>query len=212
MTGIIRKDMLYYLGNLALLPLMLLYWYATRTSLDTTVVFMSSGWLFIVVLGAIIGIEVNESRNRGYDILASLPIRPAEIAAAKLLPVLAMTGLYSATVYFMFAGFESDPSFLAMARKWLLFNSAAAVCTAGLIYWFVFRFGLEKAVYLQGALLMVALLAPIAMNELVIRGYVDLSWSIFRITGSPHILLAGLAVLLVFYRMAVDALERGAAS
>ena len=55
MFGIIKKDWFFYIGYLMMLPLQMLYWHTTRMQLDTTVVFITTGWLYIVTLGSLLG-------------------------------------------------------------------------------------------------------------------------------------------------------------
>ena len=211
MFGIIKKDWYYYLGYLAVVPMQFIYWHTTRMELDTTVVFMMTGWIYVVILGSIFGVEMNEMKNRGYRFLATLPISAGEIVAAKLIPIFIMTVIYLAATYFAFNSLEVGPSYLALSRKWLLFNGGFALGVAGLLYWFIFRFGLEKAVYLQAGMFFFAFIVPIALNELVIRGYLTDSSMIFRLarsTGNGFLLLAGAAVYFFFYRVSKRALER----
>ena len=211
MFGIMKKDWLYYIGFLSMVPLQLLYWHTTRMQLDTTVVFMMTGWIYIVIVGSIFGVEMNEAKSHGYRFLAALPVTAREIVAAKLIPIFAVSGIYVIATYFTFSSLEVDPAYLDLARKWLLFNAAFALGVAGAIYWLIFRHGLEKAIYLQAVLFLFAFLVPIALNEAVIRGYLDDSSAIFRLvrlTGNGYLLLAGALVYLAFYHFAVRAFER----
>jgi hypothetical protein len=213
MLGIIKKDWYYYIGYLALIPLQLLYWYTTRMQLDTTVVFMTSGWMYILVLGSVFGVEMNEMKNRGYFFLATVPVSAREIVGGKLLAVFSMTVLYVIVTYFSFAGLEVQPHYLALSRKWLLLNSAVALAIAGLIYLTIFRFGFEKAVYLQGLLFLLAFLAPILLNELVIRDHLTEASGLYRIFSSMNngaIITAGVALFLIFWFVSVRTLERRA--
>jgi len=115
--------------------------------------------------------------------------------------------------YFAFASLEVSPAYLALSRKWLLFNAAFALLLTGTLYWFVFRFGFEKAVYLQAALFGLAFIVPIGLNELVIRGYLDDTSAIFRLAraaGNGSLLVAGAAVYLFCYYISVRTFERKA--
>jgi len=154
---------------------------------------------------------MNEMKNRGYRFLSTLPISSGEIVAAKLLPVFIMTVIYMTVTYFAFNNLVVEPVYLALSRKWLFSNAAFALGIAGMLYWFIFRFGLEKAVYLQAVMFVLAFVVPIGLNELVIRGYLTDSSAIFRLarsTGNGFLLLTGAAVYFVFYRLSVRALER----
>jgi hypothetical protein len=211
MMGIIKKDMLFTLGYLLFLPLMLIYWFATRDALDTTAIFMISSWIYVVTIGSMLGIEVNESKNRGYSFLATLPVSAEEIAAGKLAPVLIQVVVYTAVTYLVYPIFESSPALLDLARNWLLLNSLTALMLTGLVYWLVFRFGFEKAVFLQAIALVLAFLAPIALNELMIRGYLDNTFVLFRIAGtagSIPMLAAGAVAYFFIYRFSVSTLKR----
>jgi len=213
MFGIIKKDWLFYIGYLMLLPLQILYWHTTRMQLDTTVVFMTTGWLYIVTLGVLLGVEMNEMKNRGYSFLSTLPLSSREIVGAKFIPIFLMTAIYVTFTYFAFASLEVSPAYLALSRKWLLFNAAFALLLTGTLYWFVFRFGFEKAVYLQAALFGLAFIVPIGLNELVIRGYLDDTSAIFRLAraaGNGSLLVAGAAVYLFCYYISVRTFERKA--
>jgi len=210
MFGLMKKDWYFYLGYLAVVPLQMLYWHTTRMQLDTTVVFMLTGWIYIVILGSIFGVEMNETKHRGYTFLATLPVTAREIVAAKLLPIFIMTGIYLIATYYSFSSLEVAPEYLAMARKWLLFNGALALGIAGLTYWVIFRYGSQKAIYLQAALFFLAFVVPIALNELVIRGYLTDSFAIFRLareTGNVFLILAGVAVYYAFYHLSVRTFE-----
>lgn len=211
MFGLMKKDWYFYLGYLAVVPLQMLYWQTTRMELDSTVVFMTTGWIYIVILGTIFGVEMNEMKSRGYRFLSTLPISSGEIVAAKLIPVFIMTVIYVTATYFSFNSLEVEPAHLALSRKWLFFNAAFALGIAGMLYWFIFRFGLEKAIYLQAVMFVLAFVVPIGLNELVIRGYLTDSSVIFglaRSTGNGFLLMAGAAVYFVFFRVSVRALER----
>jgi hypothetical protein len=211
MLGLMKKDWLHYIGFLMVIPLQFAYWKTTRMQLDTTVVFMMTGWLYIVILGIIFGVEMNETKNRGYAFLASLPITAREIVGAKLIPIFVISAVYVLATYFSFSSLEVEPVHLALSRKWLLFNAGFAICMAGLLYWFIFRYGLDKAMYLQGILFLFSFIVPIGLNELVIRGYIDQSSAIFRMAGSAgngSLLVLGSAVFFWFYHISVRALER----
>ncbi len=211
MFGLIKKDWYFYLGYLAIIPLQMAYWMTTRMQLDSTVVFLMTGWLYIVVIGSIFGVEMNESKNRGYAFLSTLPVTAREIVGAKLIPIFVITAVYVLVTYLSFSSLEVEPVYLALSRKWLLFNAGFALGTAGLVYWLIFRYGLEKAIYLQGVLFLFAFIIPIGLNELVIRGYLDDSSAIFRLagaTGNWVLLMAGAIVFFIFYHISVLALER----
>lgn len=211
MLGLMKKDWLYYIGFLMVIPMQFAYWKTTRMQLDTTVVFLMTGWLYIVILGSIFGVEMNETKNRGYAFLATLPITAREIVGAKLIPIFVISVLYVLVTYFSFSSLEVEPAYLALSRKWLLFNAGFAICMAGLIYWFIFRYGLDKAMYLQGILFLFSFVIPIGLNELVIRGYLNDSSAIFRLAGMAGnglLLVVGTAVFLCFYYFSVRALEK----
>ena len=132
---------------------------------------------------------------------------------AKFIPILLMTAIYTTFTYFAFAGLEVSPEYLALSRKWLLFNTVFALLLTGTVYWFVFRFGFERTVYMQAALFGFAFLVPIALNELVTRGYLTESSAIFRLArsaGNGSLILAGAAVYLICYFVSVRTYEREA--
>jgi len=210
MFGIIRKDWAFYAGYLMLLPLQIIYWHATRRQLDTTVVFITAGWLYIVTLGGILGVEMNEMKNRGYRFLATLPVSSREIVGAKFVAVLLMAAIYVAFSYSAFGTLDAGNGQLALSRKWLVFNAAFALILSGAVYWSIFRFGFEKAIYLQATLFMLAFVVPIGLNELVIRGYMNDSSAIFRLagaTGNIFLITAGIAAYIVFYFLSVKTVE-----
>jgi len=201
MFGIIKKDWLFYIGYLMLLPLQILYWHTTRMQLDTTVVFMTTGWLYIVTLGVLLGVEMNEMKNRGYSFLSTLPLSSREIVGAKFIPIFLMTAIYVTFTYFAFASLEVSPAYLALSRKWLLFNAAFALLLTG------------TAVYLQATLFGLAVIVPIGLNELVIRGYLDDTSAIFRLAktvGNGSLLVTAAAVYLFCYYISVRTFERKA--
>jgi len=172
---------------------------------------MTTGWLYVVTLGGLLGVEMNEMKNRGYSFLATLPLSSREIVGAKFIPIFLMTAIYTAFTYFAFASLEVSPVYLALSRKWLLFNAAFALLLTGTVYWFVFRFGFERAVYLQAGLFGLAFIVPIALNELVTRGYLDDSSAIFRLareTGNGFLLAVGAAIYLICYFVSVRMYER----
>ena len=211
MLGLIRKDILFYLGHLMIIPLQMAYWHTTRMQLDTTVVFLMTGWLYIVIIGSIFSVEMNETRNRGYSFLATLPLSAREIVGARLIPIFVIKAVYVLVTYFSFSSLEVEPAYLALSRKWLLFNAGFALGVAGLIYWSVFRYGTARAIYLQGVLFLFAFIVPIALNELVTRGYLNDSSAIFRLartTGNGFLLVAGAVVFLVSYYISVRTYER----
>jgi hypothetical protein len=211
MLGIMKKDWLFYLGYLLMLPMQLLYWHTTRKHLDTTVVFMVTGWLYIVILGSMLGVEMNEMKNRGYLFLAALPVRAREIVGGKLIPILVLTVTYVLVTYFTLSGLEAQPEHLALSRKWLILNGALALGMAGVIYWIIFRFGFEKAVYLQAILFALAFVAPIALNELVIRGHINEASEIVRLAESVSngvIILAGIVIFIATCCLSARTLER----
>ena len=210
MWGIIKKDWYFYIGYLAMIPLQLLYYQTTRMRLDTTVVFMMTGWMYIVVIGSVLGVEMNEMKNRGYFFLATLPVSAKEIVAAKLTSVFALLVIYVSVTWFSFAWLEVPAEYLALSRKWLLMNSAAAMVMTGCIYWSIFRFGFGKAVYFQAGLFMMAFLAPIIFNELVIRGNLTESSPVYRAAssiGNGSIVLAGIVLFLLMWFVSVRTLE-----
>jgi len=210
MLGIIRKDLLFTLGYLLLLPLMLAYWFMTRRELDTTAVFMMSAWIYIVTFGSMTAVEMNELKSRGYLFLRTLPVTPLEIVAGKLIPVFVQAAVYAAVLYFAFAVFESSPEWLAFARSWLVFNSTLAMVLTACVYWVTFRYGFEKGAYLVGFLLMLGFISPIFFNELMIRGYIDRSAAIFRFTGDLSgvtVAFIGTAVFLVLSGLSVRAVR-----
>jgi hypothetical protein len=210
MNGIIRKDIFIYLAYLAIVPFQILYWHITRSGLDSTIVFIMTGWINIVMLGSILGVEMNEMKNGGYMFLAALPVTARDIVRAKFAVILVISAIYGFAAWFAFAGLEAPPGYLEFARRWLLLNAATALGTAGLVYWAVFRYGLERAMYLLGGLLAFTVIVPIGLNELVIRGYLGGSSAVFRLAGTAGNLLllaAGAAVYLAFYKLSVRAME-----
>jgi hypothetical protein len=199
MLGIIRKDLIYTAGYMMMLPAMLLYFFATRSALDTNAVFMMTGYIYLVVLGSILITESNEMKNRGYAFLAAIPVTAGEIAAGKLLPIFLQVLLYSSIVHFSFEGFDVSPYWLVMAKKWLLLNALVAMVLSSFIYWLVFRLGFEKAVWLHGALLGIGILSPIAVNETLVRGHIDENFILFRIAEAMNPLLVLAAGAVIFY-------------
>jgi hypothetical protein len=207
-----KKDLIYTLGYLLLLPVMLLYWFATRDRLDTTAIFLMTGWMYILVIGSVMSVEMNEMKNGGYRFLATLPLCPREIAGGKFLPVLLHAALYSIVAYIAFSSLGARHAWLGFARSWLLANTALVLALAGLIYWVLFRFGFMQAMYMMAAAFILAFPLPIVLNELLIRGHIAESSSIFRLagaTGGGSMIAAGLAVFLAFYYLSVRALEGG---
>jgi hypothetical protein len=213
MLGILKKDWYFYIGYLVMVPLQMLYYHTTRMQLDTTVVFMMTGWMFIMVLGSVFGVEMTEIKNRGYFFLATLPVSAREIVTAKLAAVFAMLVIYVSVTWFSFARLEVPAEYLVLSRKWLLLNWAFALVMTGSVYWFTFRFGFEKAVYLQGILFLFAFLVPILLNELVIRDHLTEASGLYRFFSSidnAAIIAVGVALFLVFWFVSVRTLERKA--
>jgi hypothetical protein len=210
MFGIIKKDLVFTAGYLLFLPPMMLYWILTRDSLDTTALFMMSAWIFIITLGSMLAVEMNELKSRGYVLLAVLPVGAGEIAAGKLIPAAAQVVVYTSVIYLSFGIFEADPGWTAFARGWLIFNSAVALSVTSFIYWVTARFGFGKASIALGILLAVSFVSPIAFNEMMIRGYIGRSSGIFRMAGGGANIAAAAcstAIFIVMFFLSVRALR-----
>jgi hypothetical protein len=133
--------------------------------------------------------------------------------ASKFIPIFLVTVIYAGVSYFWFASLEVTPAYLAMSRTWLVFNAAFSLLLTGIVYWFVFRFGFEKAVYLQATLFGLAFIVPIGLNELVIRGYLDESSAVFGIPGligNGALLVAGVAIYFFCHYLSVRTFDREA--
>jgi hypothetical protein len=211
MFWIVKKDWAFYLGYLLMLPAMLVYWHATRDRLDTTAVFLTTGWIYVVTLGAILGVEVNESKNRGYSFLATLPLSAAEIVGAKFAAIFVVDVIYLSGAYLVFTGVDVKSGFLSISREWLVLNSAISLTACGAVYWSIFRYGFERAVYLLGAMFALSFIVPIGLNEMAIRGYIGSSSTVFRASGAlgAGSLLAAAAIAYVFfYIVSVRTMER----
>lgn len=214
MFGIMKKDWFSYIGILLALPFLMLYWHMARMQLDSNVVFMMTGWIYIVTFITMFGVETNEMKNRGYSFLATLPLSPREIVGAKFISILVTISIYVTVAYFTFDNLEISPALIALSRKLLLFNATFALLLTGTMYWFIFRFGFEKMIILKVVIflaLLLGALTAIALEELFTREHLIESSAVLRIAGSAgngSILAVGAAVYLICYFVSVRTYER----
>ena len=216
MLGIMKKDWFFYIGIFLVLPFTMLYLHMTNMQFDTGVVFLISGWLYIVTFSVMFGVEVNEMKNRGYSFLATLPLSPREIVGAKFISILVTISIYVVAAYFTFGNLGITPALLAPSRKLLLFNAAFVLMLTGTVYWFIFKFGFEKAVILKVVISLALLLGgviSVVLGELSTREHLIESSAVLRIAGSAGdglILAVGTAVYLVCYFVSVRTYENEA--
>ena len=214
MTGIMKKDWVSYIGILLALPFVMLLWNMMSKQPDLNVVFMMIGWLYIIIFITMLGVETNEMNNRGYSFLATLPLSSREIVGAKFISILVTISIYVTIAYFTFGNLEISPAFLALSRKLLLFNATFALLVTGTVYWFIFRFGFEKAVILKVVIslaLLFGVLMVTALDVIFTREYLVESLAVLRIArsaGNGSILAVGAAVYLICYFVSVRAYER----
>ena len=187
MIGIIKKDLFSYIGIILALPFVMLFWYMMSKQFDSNVVFMINGWLYIIIFITMLGVETSEMNNRGYSFLATLPLSSREIVGAKFISILVTISIYVTVAYFTFGKLEISPAILALSRKLLLFNATFALLFTGTVYWFIFRFGFEKAVILKVVIslaLLFGVLMVTALEELFTREYLIESSAVLRIARS----------------------------
>lgn len=171
MIGIMKKDLRHYALNLFILGIGLpAYFSLTYGRMDSAAVYLMVGYLYLVTLAAMLAAELNESRYRGYELLAVLPLRARTIVAGKFLPILLATAAYSALVWAWFSYIETDPGYIAIARRWLLLNASISIIVAGTSYLGAFRFGFDRWVWAHMILMVVSFTMPIVLNESAERG------------------------------------------
>jgi len=154
---------------IAMAVLMNLYFVLTRDHLDTAAVLLMSGWIFAVGVGPAVGIESNEARYGGYFLLLSLPVRRREILLGRLMPVLSLAAAYALSAWVYFGASSPDPALTALARKWLVFNLSAYLVLVGAVYLVRYRYGYGPAVFIKLAVMVLAFVLPVLLNEVIIR-------------------------------------------
>ncbi|MDD3643561.1 MAG: ABC-2 transporter permease [Candidatus Krumholzibacteria bacterium] len=170
MIGLMIKDLRHYAITLLVLGAgMPLYFSLAHGTIDSTAVYLIVGYLYLLTLAAIFAAELNESRYRGYEVLAALPVRPRSVVAGKFMLVLLTATAYTAVMWAFFARIGADTGAVDVARRWLLLNASASILVAGCSYLGAFRFGFDRWVWGHIFLMVISFAIPIALNESVER-------------------------------------------
>jgi hypothetical protein len=102
--------------------------------------------IFMYTIGAMLGSEQVEEKNRGYTILATLPISNFEITAAKFLLPLVSGFALALSLILLFATFSAPAQDMLLVRSYFLLAASAGLLVAGLLYIGIFTFGYTKFV------------------------------------------------------------------
>jgi len=181
MIGIMIKDMRSYAINLIVLGVGLpSYFILVHGRMDPGVIYLMVGYLYLLTLAAMLAAELNESRHRGYEILAVLPVRVRSVVAGKFMLIVLSAAVYTAAMWACFAYAGTEPGAVAMARRLLLINAGLSILVTGGSYLGAFRFGFDRWIWAHYVLMILSFAAPIALNESVERGKLSGATSLGR--------------------------------
>ena len=213
MLGIIRKDILFYLGYAALMVLTCGL-ALIQDGMDRGAVILLGNLQMLVVVGGCALNEMTEDRSNGYLFLRSLPITSRELIGAKFMLILIFSTVGLTFSLSMVGMFPVSVTFSTISRLYLTLCAIGAITLGSLLLTGIYRYGFTRLFRAALFTLPVLVISVPIMLFLVFKGQlVRLDWSQISHGVVLPFMVGGLmpCLLLVYalYRVSVRAYERG---
>lgn len=151
---------------------------------DMGFVYVLSPYVIWLVIASIWGHEQVENKNRGYHLLAELPVRNISIILAKFFWVFFTTVIITAGLMGVYAFSPLKHAFLGYAREYTLFFGGLTLLFGGGSYLLIFRFGYSLFQKIALVFLVLVLAGPILLHLSVWKN-LSSEELIFRLTRLP---------------------------
>ncbi|WIV11498.1 ABC-2 transporter permease [Proteiniborus sp. MB09-C3] len=165
MLYIIYKD-IYQARKTILLYFMIGLVFIMSTIRNDMGIFMSVGFIFMMVYGVTARNEYAEDKNKGYSLLRTLPLKPYKIVMSKYITAL-LLAIAGMLYYLVLARFTNGKivfdSTLSLA---LSVGVSLALIFTGILYTFIFRYGAAKAINLSRLFFFGFFFLPVIISSL----------------------------------------------
>lgn len=166
MLNIIYKD-LYQARKTIFLYLLIGLVFIFSTIYNDMGIFMSVGFIFLMVYGVVARNEYIEDKNRGYSLLRTLPLKPYKIVVSKY-----MTGLILASVsvlyyYLMSFVFNNETILNSSMITIPLIGAGFALIFTGVLYIFIYKYGAARAINLSRIFFFGFFFLPVIISALL---------------------------------------------
>lgn len=142
MFGLMKKDLLLsILQTVTLLPLIYLYWFAGNHPINGPMMILTGGYVFMLVMSAVLINEMHEDKCHGYAFLQILPLTAREIVMSKFLMSFLLTAFLVIFNAGMFSFFPGGLDVLAFSRIYILCCGILGLCFVGVSYIGIYGFG-----------------------------------------------------------------------
>lgn len=148
MLNIIYKD-LYQARKTIFLYFLIGLIFIFSTIYNDMGIFMSVGFIFLMVYGVVARNEYIEDKNRGYSLLRTLPLKPYKIVMSKYMTALILAAASVLYYYLISFIFGNDTIISSPMITIPLIGAGFSLIFAGILYIFIFKYGASKAINLS---------------------------------------------------------------
>lgn len=167
MLNIIYKD-LYQARKTILLYLVIGLVFILSTIYNDMGIFMSVGFIFIMVYGVVARNEYVEDKNRGYSLLRTLPLRPYKIVMSKYMTGLILAGIGVLYYYLVSFIFNNESLMNSSMITIPLIGAGFSLIFTGVLYIFIYKYGAAKAINLSRIFFFGFFFLPVIVSNLLV--------------------------------------------
>lgn len=148
MLNIIYKD-LYQARKTIFLYFLIGLIFIFSTIYNDMGIFMSVGFIFLMVYGVVARNEYTEDKNRGYSLLRTLPLKPYKIVMSKYLTALILA-IASVLYYYLMSFVFGNETIMSSSMITIpLIGAGFALIFTGILYIFIYKYGASRAINLS---------------------------------------------------------------
>lgn len=166
MLNIIYKD-LYQARKTIFLYFLMGLIFIFSTIYNDMGIFMSVGFVFLMVYGVVARNEYTEDKNRGYSLLRTLPLKPYKIVISKYMTALILAAV-SVLYYYLVSFVFGNKTILSTSMITIpLIGAGFALIFTGILYIFIYKYGASKAINLSRIFFFGFFFIPVIISTLL---------------------------------------------
>lgn len=166
MLNIIYKDLYQARKTILLYSLIGLIFVFSTIQADTSI-FMSAGFIFLMVYGVVARNEYVEDKNRGYSLLRTLPLKPYKIVMSKYMTALILAAVSVLYYYLMSVIFNNKTLMNSYLITIPLIGAGLALIFTGVLYIFIYKYGAARAINLSRIFFLGFFFIPVIFSSLL---------------------------------------------